>query len=107
MLGTGRAAHTCIERRRHSDGASQDFVGGHVKGAVNIPSESFRSDEQVDAALQSLAAAGKQRIVVHCALSQQRGPAAARRCPPGGGGRAASGIFTLRPGSLTPPPHAH
>lgn len=61
--------------------AFQDFAEGHVKGAINIPSERFRSDEQVDAALQSLAAAGKERIVVHCALSQQRGPNAARRYP--------------------------
>jgi len=32
----------------------------------------------VDAALESLA--GKERIIVHCALSQQRGPKCARRC---------------------------
>ena len=32
----------------------------------------------VDAALESLA--GKDHIIVHCALSQQRGPKCARRC---------------------------
>lgn len=68
-----------LEKTAIIDVRDEDFAGGHVKGAVNVPSELFRDDQHVDDTLQRLAAAGKERIVVHCALSQQRGPAAARR----------------------------
>lgn len=63
------AAHTAPLR--------QDFVGGHVRGAINWESSRFYDDADVDALINSLA--GKERVVVHCMLSQQRGPRAAAR----------------------------
>ena len=55
------------------DVRDEDFVDGHVPGALNVPSESFaRSIQRVQEA-----ARGKQRVVFHCALSQVRGPSCA------------------------------
>ncbi|KAL1887035.1 Cdc25 phosphatase Ibp1 [Ceratocystis pirilliformis] len=50
-----------------------DYIGGHIKGCTNIPSHSF--DIMLPGLIQTLA--NKPTIVFHCALSQQRGPAAA------------------------------
>jgi arsenical-resistance protein 2 len=49
----------------------QDFDGGHVKGAINVPSEAFA--ESVDKFIETQLA-GKEKVVVHCQLSQKRGP---------------------------------
>lgn len=56
----------------------QDFVGGHIKGAINIPAEEFANDAAVDD-LIDVQLAGKSRVVLHCMLSQQRGPRCAAR----------------------------
>ena len=50
-----------------------DFIGGHIKGAQNVPSRTL------DAMLPSLVRQlkDKETVVFHCALSQQRGPSAA------------------------------
>eukprot|EP00891_Asterochloris_glomerata_P008573 jgi/Astpho2/8573/Aster-x1531 len=56
----------------------QDFAGGHVKGCINITVDAFEDDDEVDSIIDKQLK-GKEQVVVHCALSQQRGPFAARR----------------------------
>jgi Cdc25 family phosphatase len=56
----------------------QDFAGGHVKGAINMEAEHFAGDAAVDQLIDT-ALAGKTRVVLHCMLSQQRGPRCAAR----------------------------
>jgi Cdc25 family phosphatase len=52
---------------------SQDFEDGHIQGAVNWESTRWSEvaaiDNLIDQHLQD-----KERVVVHCAFSQQRGP---------------------------------
>lgn len=60
------------------DCRDDDFVGGHIKGAVNMEAEHFSEDAAVDQLIDT-ALAGKTRVVVHCMLSQQRGPRCAAR----------------------------
>lgn len=61
------------------DVRDDDFRGGNIVGARNVPSESFAHDENREA-LRSLAEELKDvpKVVFHCALSQVRGPKAAR-----------------------------
>jgi Cdc25 family phosphatase len=56
----------------------QDFSGGHIKGAINMEAEHFAEDAAVDQLIDT-ALAGKTRVVLHCMLSQQRGPRCAAR----------------------------
>ena len=56
----------------------QDFAGGHIKGCKNITVDAFEDDDDVDSIIDKQLK-GKEQVVVHCALSQQRGPFAARR----------------------------
>ena len=56
----------------------QDFAGGHIKGCMNITVDEFEDDDHVDNIID-MQLEGKEQVVVHCALSQQRGPFAARR----------------------------
>mmetsp|Transcript_11345 Transcript_11345/g.30575 ORF Transcript_11345/g.30575 Transcript_11345/m.30575 type:complete len:143 (-) Transcript_11345:35-463(-) len=59
------------------DVRDSDFEGGHIRGAVNLPSIKLQgSPDALDAFVASLA--GKSALVVHCMLSQVRGPASAR-----------------------------
>jgi len=71
----GRAGPGYSGARRHhwppTLCALQDFAGGHIAGAVNAPSEFFR--EELDALIAEQVQ-GKHKVVVHCMLSQQRGP---------------------------------
>ncbi|KAH8885939.1 phosphoprotein phosphatase-like protein [Thozetella sp. PMI_491] len=55
------------------DVRDDDYIGGHIKGSRNIPSG------QLDAMLPTLVRQlqGKETVIFHCALSQQRGPGAA------------------------------
>ncbi|KAK4146024.1 uncharacterized protein C8A04DRAFT_35304 [Dichotomopilus funicola] len=57
------------------DVRDDDYIGGHIKGARNVPSR------QLDAMLPTLVRQlrDKDTVVFHCALSQQRGPNAALR----------------------------
>ncbi|KAK4130713.1 Rhodanese-like protein [Trichocladium antarcticum] len=57
------------------DVRDDDYIGGHIKGARNIPSRLF--DAMLPALVHQLQ--DKQKVVFHCALSQQRGPTAALR----------------------------
>lgn len=61
------------------DVRDDDFPGGHIKGCVNIPSYAFRSLEEIDAFIQERLPDSVDTVVVHCYLSQQRGPLCARR----------------------------
>jgi Cdc25 family phosphatase len=59
----------------------QDFLGGHIKGAVNVSSDKFADDDDVaDTIAEHLDGKGKDTVIMHCALSQQRGPFCAERC---------------------------
>lgn len=51
----------------------QDFEGGHIKGAINLDSYQFSDDAAVDDLIDNKLI-HKTRVVVHCMLSQQRGP---------------------------------
>lgn len=48
----------------------QDFAGGKIRGALNIPAQS--TTHSIADLYELFAAAGKTRIVVHCALSRDR-----------------------------------
>ncbi|KAJ3233410.1 hypothetical protein HDU78_006483 [Chytriomyces hyalinus] len=55
------------------DVRDEDFIGGHISKALNVPSKDFHKDPSSFAA--QLAA--PKKVVFHCALSQVRGPNAA------------------------------
>ncbi|TDL23244.1 Rhodanese-like protein, partial [Rickenella mellea] len=56
------------------DVRGDDYPGGHIKGSVNSPAETFLDD------VNDLIAKTKdvKTVIFHCALSQARGPKAAR-----------------------------
>ena len=55
------------------DVRDNDHVGGHIKSSTHVPSTSL--DHRIPEIVRTMA--GKEIVVFHCALSQQRGPAAA------------------------------
>ncbi|KAI1496651.1 Rhodanese-like protein [Biscogniauxia marginata] len=57
------------------DVRDDDHIGGHIKSSMHFPSGSL--DATMPTLLRKLA--DKQTVIFHCALSQQRGPAAALR----------------------------
>ena len=57
------------------DVRDDDHVGGHIKSSTHVPSSSL--DYRIPEIVRTMA--GKEIVVFHCALSQQRGPAAALR----------------------------
>ncbi|KAJ4300095.1 Cdc25 phosphatase Ibp1 [Collariella sp. IMI 366227] len=57
------------------DVRDDDYIGGHIKGAQNVPSRTL--DAMLPTLVRQLR--DKETVVFHCALSQQRGPAAALR----------------------------
>ena len=57
------------------DVRDHDHIGGHIKSSTHIPSSSL--DHQIPNLVRIMA--GKEIVVFHCALSQQRGPTAALR----------------------------
>ncbi|KAG2449115.1 hypothetical protein HYH02_005863 [Chlamydomonas schloesseri] len=56
------------------DVRDEDFIGGHVKGAVNSPSELWGNEPHVDSLIDQHIAGKADMVVVHCMFSQQRGP---------------------------------
>ena len=56
------------------DVRDDDYIGGHIKGAQNVPSSTL--DYRMPELVRTLK--GKEKVIFHCALSQQRGPTAAR-----------------------------
>ena len=63
------------ERVAVIDVRDDDYIGGHIKGSQNVPSSAL--DYRIPELLRTLK--GRDMVVFHCALSQQRGPTAARR----------------------------
>jgi rhodanese-related sulfurtransferase len=57
------------------DVRDSDHVGGHIRGSTWVPSSQL--DYKMPELLRTLK--GKEVVVFHCALSQQRGPGAALR----------------------------
>ena len=58
------------------DVRDEDWVGGHVAGAVNWPSSNFEHNDSIDELIATVLQ-GKDKAVVHCMFSQQRGPRSA------------------------------
>ena len=57
------------------DVRDSDHIGGHIKGSTWVPSSQL--DHKTPELIRTLK--GKDVVVFHCALSQQRGPSAALR----------------------------
>ncbi|KAI1326125.1 Rhodanese-like protein [Xylariaceae sp. FL0255] len=57
------------------DVRDDDYIGGHIRSSMHFASQSL--DATMPTLLRKLA--DKETVVFHCALSQQRGPAAALR----------------------------
>lgn len=57
------------------DVRDDDYVGGHIKSSINVPSSSL--DYRMPQIIRTLD--DKEMVVFHCALCQQRGPGAALR----------------------------
>ena len=57
------------------DVRDDDHVGGHIRSSTHVPSATL--DHRIPELVRKLA--GKEVVVFHCALSQQRGPGAALR----------------------------
>ncbi|KAK2759375.1 hypothetical protein FQN54_002853 [Arachnomyces sp. PD_36] len=70
LLQTGTPGKLAIIDVRDSD-----HVGGHIRSSVWSPSQSL--DKNLPELIESLK--DKEKVVFHCALSQQRGPSAALR----------------------------
>lgn len=60
------------------DVRDDDYPGGHIVGCVNIPSHLLQS-QTLDQFITEHLIQGVTTVVVHCYLSQQRGPLCARR----------------------------
>ncbi|KAI9291046.1 Rhodanese-like protein, partial [Neoconidiobolus thromboides FSU 785] len=52
------------------DVRDNDYIGGHIKGSINMPSNEFRNEVQNFHSNNK----GIKKIIFHCALSQVRGP---------------------------------
>lgn len=57
------------------DVRDDDHVGGHIKSSTHVPSSSL--DYRIPEIVRTMA--GKEIVIFHCALSQQRGPTAASK----------------------------
>ncbi|MCJ1434551.1 hypothetical protein MMC27_003920 [Xylographa pallens] len=57
------------------DVRDDDHVGGHIFSSTHVPSSTL--DYKIPELVRNLS--GKDIVIFHCALSQQRGPTAARR----------------------------
>jgi rhodanese-related sulfurtransferase len=63
------------------DVRDDDFVGGHIaaKHFLNLPSYELSSGDAIDSFINQKVPTNVDTVIVHCYLSQQRGPTAARR----------------------------
>jgi rhodanese-related sulfurtransferase len=63
------------------DVREDDFAGGHITGCIHFPVDRWGSDYELDAFIedQLCSRSDLETVVVHCYLSQQRGPFCARR----------------------------
>ncbi|KAG2489300.1 hypothetical protein HYH03_012132 [Edaphochlamys debaryana] len=60
------------------DVRDEDFPGGHIRGAVNIPAALW-ADQHIDGLIEEHRLLDRDMVVVHCMFSQQRGPRTALR----------------------------
>ncbi|KAJ7134892.1 Rhodanese-like domain-containing protein, partial [Mycena epipterygia] len=60
------------------DVRDDDYPGGHIKGALNLPSQKFKVPDAQEVKDLVQDTADVPIMVFHCALSQARGPKAAR-----------------------------
>ncbi|CAL5229180.1 g12457 [Coccomyxa viridis] len=74
LLRGPEKSDTCV-----LDVRDDDFRGGHIPGCLNIWSDEFADDDDVDSIIQKHALGQYKMIVVTCFMSQQRGPFCARR----------------------------
>lgn len=61
------------------DVRDSDFEGGHIRGCLNRPALNFDQDADVDEFIDRELKPGIKTVVMHCALSQVRGPHCAQR----------------------------
>lgn len=54
------------------DVRDDDFEGGHIPGAVNVPSTEFQDSLQT--LMDGIIASDKEIVIFHCMKSQVRGP---------------------------------
>ncbi|KAJ0396293.1 hypothetical protein P43SY_005405 [Pythium insidiosum] len=59
---TGGARPVVIDVR------DEDFAGGHIRGAINMPEWQFRDDDFVDQLVEKYRQA--EQVVFHCMFSQ-------------------------------------
>ncbi|OQR85718.1 hypothetical protein THRCLA_23009 [Thraustotheca clavata] len=59
------------------DVRDSDFIGGHIRGAINLPEDHFQDDDEVDEIVEEYK--DVPQIVFHCMMSQIRGPFCAKR----------------------------
>lgn len=63
------------------DVRDEDFGDyGHIRGCVNVPSYQLTTQEELDSFIHRHLTQPVDTVIVHCYLSQQRGPSCARRC---------------------------
>lgn len=77
------------------DVRDSDFEGGHIRGCLNRPAFNFDRDADVDEFIDHELTPGIKTVIMHCALSQVRGPHCAQRC--GGGGLLGWGHWSAEP----------
>jgi rhodanese-related sulfurtransferase len=56
----------------------QDYFDGHIKGSKQVPSGKFKDTDEIDKVINEIPP-GIDTIIVHCQLSQIRGPKCAGR----------------------------
>jgi Cdc25 family phosphatase len=63
------------------DVRDDDYYGGHIPGAVNVPSLTWDDDDTVEKLIKDYVEPGKEKefVVFHCMQSMQRGPSCAMR----------------------------
>ncbi|KAI4204359.1 MAG: hypothetical protein LQ346_001631 [Caloplaca aetnensis] len=66
---------TASEKVAVIDVRDSDHAGGHIHSSIHVPSSTL--DHRLPELVRTLR--GKEKVVFHCALSQQRGPGAALR----------------------------
>eukprot|EP01023_Acetabularia_acetabulum_P041026 TRINITY_DN3985_c0_g1_i5.p2 TRINITY_DN3985_c0_g1~~TRINITY_DN3985_c0_g1_i5.p2 ORF type:complete len:127 (-),score=18.22 TRINITY_DN3985_c0_g1_i5:195-575(-) len=94
LLGPGKNKTVVIDVRSH------DFNDvGHIKGCLNIPSDDFGDDDDVDDLIQKHFN-DIEKVIVHCQFSKQRGPFCAQRLSSRlrAGERAFPDVYVLKGG---------
>lgn len=82
---TSEQLHKLLESKQHNilviDVRDDDYIGGNIKGAINVPSYTFNNRVQhiVEQYIVNNNMPPPDYIVLHCMKSQVRGPSAARQ----------------------------